>query len=180
MGSWYTGGGGGQCSIDKKPKGCRLTTHKIHYSQWKMEYDLSPYLQTWLHDGTFPEKLIWKRTVRNVVSTVQTQLRTDRTITDQTLRQFWHIFDQSTPCSIWKSPKNCWDISVTKFVCKIYALSDTYQEHQLCPLCDFAVTNLFQHASCSCPCTFDMREEWWLDIANFVPSLAAYRKMNCF
>ena len=130
------------------------------------KYDLSPYLQTWLHDGTFPEKLIWKRTVRNVVSTVQTQLRTDRTITDQTLRQFWHIFDQSTPCSIWKSPKNCWDISVTKFVCKIYAVSDTYQEHQLCPLCDFAVTNLFQHASCSCPCTFDMREEWWHDIAN--------------
>ena len=34
VGSWYTGGNDG--SIDKKSKGCRLTTHKIHYSQWKI------------------------------------------------------------------------------------------------------------------------------------------------
>ena len=34
VGSWYTGGGE-RCSIDKKPKGCRLKTHKIRYSQWK-------------------------------------------------------------------------------------------------------------------------------------------------
>ena len=27
VGSWYTGE---RCSIDKKSKGCRLTTHKIH------------------------------------------------------------------------------------------------------------------------------------------------------
>ena len=32
VGSWYTGGGGERCSIDKKSKGCRLTTNKIHYS----------------------------------------------------------------------------------------------------------------------------------------------------
>ena len=31
-GSWYTG----ECSIDKTSKGCRLKTHKIHYSQWKL------------------------------------------------------------------------------------------------------------------------------------------------
>ena len=35
VGSWYTWGGG-TMSIDKKSKGCRLTTHKIHYSQWKI------------------------------------------------------------------------------------------------------------------------------------------------
>ena len=37
VGSWYKGGE--RCSItsiDKKSKGCRLTTHKIHYSQWKI------------------------------------------------------------------------------------------------------------------------------------------------
>ena len=34
VGSLYTGGE--RCSIDKKSKGCRLTTHKIHYSQWKI------------------------------------------------------------------------------------------------------------------------------------------------
>ena len=31
-----TRGGGKRCSIDKKPKGCRLKTHKIRYSQWKI------------------------------------------------------------------------------------------------------------------------------------------------
>ena len=30
------GGGGERCFIDKKSKGCRLTTLKIHYSQWKI------------------------------------------------------------------------------------------------------------------------------------------------
>ena len=29
-------GGGERCSIGKKSKECRLTTHKIHYSQWKI------------------------------------------------------------------------------------------------------------------------------------------------
>ena len=33
---WGLGTRGERCSIDKKPKGCRLTTHKIHYSQWKI------------------------------------------------------------------------------------------------------------------------------------------------
>ena len=33
---WGLGTRGERCSIDKKSKGCRLTTHKIHYSQWKI------------------------------------------------------------------------------------------------------------------------------------------------
>ena len=137
------------------------------------KYDLSPYLETWLNDGTFPEKLVWKRTIRNAVTTVHTQLRTDRMMADPDLRQYCHIFDQSNPCSIWKSPKNCWDISVIKFTCKIYAAINTYNEHQLCPLCDSLVTNIFLHASCSCPCTSDLREKWWCDIADIDLNLCA-------
>ena len=36
VGFWYRGGGDERYSIDKKSKGCRLTTHKINYSQWKI------------------------------------------------------------------------------------------------------------------------------------------------
>ena len=37
VGSWYTGGGGGAMIYRQtNQNGCRLTTHKIHYSQWKI------------------------------------------------------------------------------------------------------------------------------------------------
>ena len=47
-GSWYTGGGGrGRCSIDKKPKECWLTTHKIHYSQRKITSIVHFLIKAW-------------------------------------------------------------------------------------------------------------------------------------
>ena len=45
VGSWYTGGE--RCSIDKKPKGCRLKTHKIRYSQWKITSIVHILIKTW-------------------------------------------------------------------------------------------------------------------------------------
>ena len=44
-----TRGGGGweRCSIDKKSKGCRLTTHKIHYSQWKIASIVNFLIKAW-------------------------------------------------------------------------------------------------------------------------------------
>ena len=42
-----TRGGGGRCSIDKKPKGCRLKTHKIRYSQWKITSIVHILIKAW-------------------------------------------------------------------------------------------------------------------------------------
>ena len=84
------------------------------------------------------------------------------------LRQYCHIFEEPKPCIIWKSHMNCWDISG-----KIYAVSHTDNEHQLRPVCNSLVTNIFLHASCSCPCTFSLREEWWCDIADIDLNLCA-------
>ena len=49
VGSWYMGGteGGGRCSIDKKPKGCRLKTHKIRCSQWKITSIVHFLIKAW-------------------------------------------------------------------------------------------------------------------------------------
>ena len=48
VGSWYTGMGGGEpCSIDKKSKGCRLTTHKIRYSRWKITSIVHFLIKAW-------------------------------------------------------------------------------------------------------------------------------------
>ena len=130
------------------------------------QYDLSSFLQSWLQDGSFPDKLIWKKTVRNAVSNEHILCRNNRMLADQELRGFCRIFEQTEPCSIWKSPTNCWDISVVKFVCKIYSVSATQDEHHACPLCNSVVTNVFLHASCSCAYTLPLREEWWSDIIN--------------
>ena len=50
VGSWYKGRGGGggeRCSINKKLKGCWLTTHKIHYSQWKITSIVHFLIKAW-------------------------------------------------------------------------------------------------------------------------------------
>ena len=39
--------GGERCSIDKKPKGCRLKTHKIRYSQWKITSIVHILIKAW-------------------------------------------------------------------------------------------------------------------------------------
>ena len=39
--------GGERCSIDKKPKGCRLKTHKIRYSQWKIKSIVHFLIKAW-------------------------------------------------------------------------------------------------------------------------------------
>ena len=44
VGSWYTGG---RYFIDKKSKGCRLTAHKMHYSQWKNSSFVHFLLKAW-------------------------------------------------------------------------------------------------------------------------------------
>ena len=42
-----TRGGGERCSIDEKSKGCRLTTDKIHYSQWKITSIVHFLIKAW-------------------------------------------------------------------------------------------------------------------------------------
>ena len=74
------------------------------------------FLQSWLQDGSFPDNLVWKRLVRNAVSNEHISCRNNRMLADQELRGFCRIFEQSEPCSIWKAPTNCWDISVVKFI----------------------------------------------------------------
>ena len=44
---WGLGTRGERCSIDKKSKGCRLTTHKIHYSQWKITSIVHFLIKAW-------------------------------------------------------------------------------------------------------------------------------------
>ena len=39
--------GGGRSSIDKKSKGCRLATHKIHYSQWTITSIVHFLIKAW-------------------------------------------------------------------------------------------------------------------------------------
>ena len=53
-----------------------------------------------------------------------------------------------------------------KFVCKIYSVSGTRDEHHACSPYNSAVTNVFLNASCSCAYTLPLREEWWSDIIN--------------
>ena len=45
VGSWYTGGR--TMLYRKKSKGCRLTTHKIHYSQWKITSIVNFLIKAW-------------------------------------------------------------------------------------------------------------------------------------
>ena len=44
---WGLGTRREKCCIDKKSKGCRLTTHKMHYSQWKITSIVHFLIKAW-------------------------------------------------------------------------------------------------------------------------------------
>ena len=116
------------------------------------DYDLLPFLSNWLENGHFPEKYIWKKTVRLSVLSTHNHNRLNRMLNDADLRDFQLIFEHSEPSSIWKAPTNSHDINVCKFICKLYSIPahETTNQRLLCPLCNATVVNVFLHAACSC------------------------------
>ena len=139
------------------------------------DYDLLPFLSNWLENGHFPEKYIWKKTVRLSVSSTHNHNRQNRIVTDPDLRDFQLIFEHSEPSSIWKAPTNSHDINVCKFICKLYSIPvhETNDQRHLCPLCNATVVNVFLHAACSCQHTNYIRDQWWSDIADMNINLCA-------
>ena len=65
-----------------------------------VDYDLLPFLSNWLENGHFPEKYIWKKTVRLSVSSTHNHNRLNRMLNDADLRDFQLIFEHSEPSSI--------------------------------------------------------------------------------
>ena len=139
------------------------------------KYEFLTFLSGWLENGHFPEKYVWKKIVRVSVSSAHNTSRLDRMLSDPDLRDFQRIFEYSEPSLIWKSPTNSHDISVCKFICKLYSIPvyDMNDQRNMCPLCNALIVNIFRHAACSCQLTQCIRDQWWSDIANMDLTLCA-------
>lgn len=132
------------------------------------KYELTDHLKQWLHDGSFPEKITWKKIVRTAVSTLYKSQRQTRISSDSDFFTFRLIFDDIDPSSLWKLPRNCYKINLCKFVCKLISNIRECINVYTCLLCQRPFKNLIAHASCTCAATKAIRDVWWEVVINFM------------
>ncbi|KAK3096521.1 hypothetical protein FSP39_000985 [Pinctada imbricata] len=95
-------------------------------------YGLYEHLTVWISDGDFPSKLSWKQIVRSTVRNHHIESRIDRIESDSTFYRFKEIFSTREPCTFWSIPKNCFEIALCKFICKLFAESNTQPADHIC------------------------------------------------
>ena len=130
------------------------------------KYGLTDHFQSWLQDGSIANKPAWKRTVRTAVSSFHKLQRQNRFFCDPDLSTFSQIFHDTKPSSIWDMPRNCHEINLCKFICKLSSNLRKLNETYVCSMCQKTFTNVFVHAACACLATFNIREQWWYNIVN--------------
>lgn len=123
-------------------------------------YQLTDYLNTWLSDGSFPSKSAWKSTVRSSVYTHQTLQRIERTAYDPDFFRFNAVFSTSNPFIMWQYINSYSEIQNLKFTLKLIA-SKPLQTSIACVLCGHFVTDVFSHATISCPALTIQHSNWW-------------------
>lgn len=108
-------------------------------------YGLAKYLQSWLKDGSFPDKPAWKKIFRSRTSvSSQHKLQRQDPLSCHTDVFFFRIILGSTePSSIWKLPRNCYETNLCKFICKLTPSIRDFNEIQVCLLCQKLFTNVF-------------------------------------
>uniref|UniRef100_A0A8W8MYX4 Sushi domain-containing protein n=1 Tax=Magallana gigas TaxID=29159 RepID=A0A8W8MYX4_MAGGI len=123
-------------------------------------YQLTDYLNTWLSDGSFPSKSAWKSTVRSSVNTHQTLQRIERTAYDPDFFRFNAIFSTSNPFIMWQYINSYSEIQNLKFTFKFIA-SKPLQTSIAFVLYGHFVTDVFSHATISCPALTMQHSNWW-------------------
>lgn len=62
--------------------------------------------------------------------------------------------------------RNCYEINLSKFFCKLTSVPRDFNQNQVCLLCQKLFTNVFAHASCICLARVNIRDLCWIDIVN--------------
>uniref|UniRef100_A0A8W8LQ95 Reverse transcriptase domain-containing protein n=1 Tax=Magallana gigas TaxID=29159 RepID=A0A8W8LQ95_MAGGI len=136
------------------------------------KYNLLEHLNSYLQNGLFLNKLEWKKTVNSAVFYHFTTFRSNRMLRDNDFTQFRHITGNSRPDWIWKLPNDVQEVTLCKFIVKLWTLQDL--PPHICSLCQKLFTNIFEHVTTSCDGTYLFREAWWQTvIENFDINLSA-------
>lgn len=136
------------------------------------KYNLLEHLNSYLQNGLFLNKLEWKKTVNSAVFYHFTTFRSNRMLRDNDFTQFRHITGNSRPDWIWKLPSDVQEVTLCKFIVKLWTLQDL--PPHICSLCQKLFTNIFEHVTTSCDGTYLFREAWWQTvIENFDINLSA-------
>ena len=79
----------------------------------------------------------------------------------KTFDTFYPFFSDNNPACFWQLATNSREISLCKYVCKLFAfrLSPDYIHN--CQLCGARISDLFSHLACSFQFTHEIREKWW-------------------
>lgn len=62
--------------------------------------------------------------------------------------------------------RNCYEINLSKFFCKLTSVPRDFNQNQVCLLCQKLFTNVFAHASCICLARVNIRDLCWIDIVH--------------
>lgn len=62
--------------------------------------------------------------------------------------------------------RNCYEINLSKFFCKLTSVPRDFNQNQVCLLCQKLFTNVFAHASCICLARANIRDLCWIDIVH--------------
>ena len=109
-----------------------------------------------------PAKAAWSSIVRETVKTYYEDERNLRMSRDQDFRHFLSVFCENNPACFWQLATNSREISLCKYICKLFAfrLSPDYVHN--CQLCGARISDVFSHLACSCQFTHEIREKWFM------------------
>lgn len=104
--------------------------------------------------------------MRTDVSTLYKSQRQTRISSDSDFFSFRLIFDDIDPSYLWKLPRNCYEINLCKFVCKLISNIRECINVYTCLLCQRPFKNLIAHVSCTFAATEAIRDVWWEEVIN--------------
>ena len=123
------------------------------------KYDLLQFIVNYITSAIFPNKLVWKRLVKNSIYTYESSAWLQRMSCQNVFDRFLSIHPVIKPAIVWKcsSDFSCWKNS--KVVSKIW--TDVLPKlARVCQFCEFIYTDLYSHILTMCPLTQSIRNDF--------------------
>ena len=117
-------------------------------------------MSDYIQNGSFPDKITWKRIVNRSVDEKQSQFWLNRIESDSNFSRFRYIHKSVSFPNFWITAQTFHDIRNSYFITKLITSIPNSTEDACC-VCKKDFTDVYLHACCACICTFQNRDLWW-------------------
>ncbi|KAK3098283.1 hypothetical protein FSP39_017953 [Pinctada imbricata] len=130
------------------------------------KYSLMEHICAYIFYGSFPQKVTWKRLVKNAIHEYHNRAWSIRTSADTDFTRFRALHNAIGPAFIWSSSTNFQETQLAYFIAKLWA-SPPVSERGTCPICTNSYFDMFVHIVVSCIGTSLIRDNFWCDIIEY-------------